>query len=193
MKTGKELIYKSLKDSSRLYLRLLEEGDLIEILAKGITRMLKKGRKVVLFGNGGSAADAQHIATEFVGGFRDHKRKSLPALALTTDTSALTAIGNDYSFDEIFSRQVEGLVNPGDVVIALSTSGNSKNVIAGIRAANLKNAVTIGFTGESGGYLKDCCDFCLCVPSDDTPKIQEAHITIGHILAELVEQNFKEN
>jgi D-sedoheptulose 7-phosphate isomerase len=117
----------------------------------------------------------------------------LPALALTTDTSALTAIGNDFSFDDVFSRQVEAMVNAGDVVIAISTSGNSENVLLGAKAAKARKATVIGFTGETGGKLKAECDICFCVPSTNTPRIQEAHITTGHILCAIVEQVLAKN
>jgi D-sedoheptulose 7-phosphate isomerase len=138
------------------------------------------------FGNGGSAADAQHLAGEFVGRFY-LERGALPAVALTVNTSILTAIGNDYGFDRIFARQLEALGRPGDVAIGLSTSGNSRNVVEGLRTAKQLGLLTVALTGRSGGRLKDEADFCLCVPSDDTPRIQESHILIGHIWAELVE------
>ncbi len=160
----------------------------IEKAADILVDAYRQGKKMVLFGNGGSASDAQHIATELVSGFTIHDRPSLPALALTTDTSALTAIGNDFSFDQVFSRQVESMVNTGDVVIAITTSGNSKNVIQAAQMARKKGATVVGFTGETGGKLKEFCDICICVPSKDTPRIQESHITVGHILCALVEQ-----
>lgn len=146
---------------------------------------LARGGKLVLFGNGGSAADAQHIAAEFVGRF-ETERAPLPAIALTTNTSALTAIGNDYAFATIFERQVQALVAEHDVVIGLSTSGNSENVLKGIRMAQSLGAKTIGFSG-SGGQLKTIVDVALTVPSTHTPRIQEAHIFLGHSLTHAVE------
>lgn len=150
---------------------------------------LKNGKKVLLMGNGGSAADAQHIAAELIGRFKVD-RKALPAIALTTDTSILTAVGNDYSFDDVFSRQVAALANEGDIVIGISTSGSSPNVLNGIRAAKEIGCKTIGMTGKDGGELARLADLSLIVPSQETPRIQEAHITIGHIICSLVEQSF---
>jgi D-sedoheptulose 7-phosphate isomerase len=181
-------IPKVLLETSGVLADLAKDTSTIEKIADVLIAAYKKGNKMVLFGNGGSAADAQHLATELLGGFTNHHRKSLPALALTTDTSALTAIGNDYSFDDVFSRQVQAMVNPGDVVIAISTSGNSKNVLLGAREARARKATVVGFTGDTGGKLKAESDICLCVPSANTPRIQEAHITVGHILCAMVEQ-----
>ena len=147
----------------------------------------RAGGKVVLFGNGGSAADAQHIAGELIGQFA-FKRKPLPAIAFTTDTSILTAVANDYGYNKVFSRQVEALVDKGDVVVGISTSGDSPNVIEAIEEAKRKEAKTIGLTGGGGGKLAMVVDLALVVPSDSTPRIQEAHITIGHIVCELVER-----
>lgn len=146
----------------------------------------RDGGKVLIAGNGGSAADAQHIAAEFVGRFK-MERKALPAIALTTNTSILTAIGNDYEYDMVFSRQAEALVQPGDVFIGISTSGNAESVIRAVEAARAKGAFAIGMTGRDGGRLAQCVDIALKVPSDDTPRIQETHITIAHIICELVE------
>lgn len=159
----------------------------IERIVGLIVTAYKTGGKVVLFGNGGSAADAQHIAGELVGRFK-LERQALPAIALTTNTSILTAVANDNGYETVFSRQVEALVTEKDVAIGISTSGNSPNVIEAIKAAKMKNAKTIGMTGESGGRLAEVADLVLAVPSDDTPRIQEAHITIGHIICELVER-----
>ncbi len=186
-------IVDTLRESSQVLAKLAETPQTIRQIAKVLVDAYKKGGKMVLFGNGGSAADAQHLATELLGGFTIHKRASLPALALTTDTSALTAIGNDFSFDDVFARQVEAMVNPGDVVIAISTSGNSENVLRGAKAAKIRKATVVGFSGESGGKLKALCDICLCVPSANTPRIQEAHITVGHILCATVEQVLAKN
>jgi len=167
---------------------MAKDTETIEKIAEVLVSAYRKGNKMVLFGNGGSAADAQHLATELLGGFTNHSRKSLPALALTTDTSALTAIGNDYNFEEVFSRQVDAMVNAGDVVIAISTSGNSKNILKGALAAKARKATVVAFTGADGGKLKDICDIALRVPSNNTPRVQEAHITVGHIVCAIVEQ-----
>lgn len=144
------------------------------------------GNKLLVAGNGGSAADAQHIAAEFVSRF-NFDRPGLPALALTTDTSILTAIGNDYGYEKLFRRQVEANGVEGDVFLGISTSGNSPNVIEALEAAKLKGIITFGMTGESGGKMADLCDHCLCVPDGDTPRIQEAHILIGHTFCAMVE------
>ena len=154
-----------------------------ELLIEGFRRR----NKVILFGNGGSAADAQHIAAEFVGRFA-FNRAALPALALNVNTSCITAIGNDYGFDLVFSRQIEALGHAGDVAIGISTSGNSPNVLQGISVSRKMGLHTIALCGRSGGKLKSAADYCLCVPSDETPRIQECHILIGHIISELVER-----
>lgn len=151
-----------------------------------VTDCLKRGNKVLLFGNGGSAGDAQHIAAEFTGRFVK-ERKSLAAIALTTDTSALTAIANDYGFEYIFSRQVEGLANAGDVLLGISTSGNSENVINALKMGQQLNCKTIGLTGRDGGAMKNCCELNIIVPADDTARIQEMHILIGHIICTAVD------
>jgi D-sedoheptulose 7-phosphate isomerase len=158
----------------------------IHALGERLRDCLNSGNKILLMGNGGSAADCQHIAAEIVGRYK-RERRGLPAIALTTDTSILTSVGNDYGFEYIFSRQVEALCAPNDIVIGLSTSGNSANVVAGIQAAKQAGAYTVGLTGASGGRLADLCDVTLAMPSSDTPRIQEAHILIGHILCELAE------
>lgn len=160
-------------------------GEIARIARRAISAYRRK-RKLILFGNGGSAADAQHIATELVCRF-EKERRSLMAIALTTNTSMLTAISNDYTFNRVFSRQVESCVSPGDVVIGISTSGNSENVLEGLRAARRRGAVVIGFSGRTGGKLKRLCHLCLCVPSENTARIQEGHITVGHILCGLIE------
>ncbi len=144
------------------------------------------GNKLLVAGNGGSAADAQHIAAEFVSRF-NFDRPGLPALALTTDTSILTAVGNDYGYDQLFRRQLEANGLAGDVFLGISTSGNSPNILMALEAARLKGITTVGLTGASGGKMRDLCDHCLCVPSGDTPRIQEAHIVIGHTLCAMVE------
>ena len=147
---------------------------------------LEKGRKILICGNGGSAADSQHMAAEFVGRFVK-ERQSLPALALTVDTSLLTAVGNDYGFDYVFSRQVEGLGQEGDVLIAISTSGNSANVVRAVKTAKEKGLFVIGMTGENGGVLAKESDLCLAVPSQVTARIQEMHIMIIHMICEIAE------
>ena len=150
--------------------------------------VLRRKGKVLLFGNGGSAADAQHIAAELIGRFR-RERKGLPAIALTVNTSSLTAIANDYGFDHVFARQIEALGKPGDVAVALSTSGKSASVVNAIDAAKAGGLVTIGLTGATGGALSGRVRHCLQVPSDITPRIQEAHIWIGHVLCEWIEDS----
>ena len=157
-------------------------------LAQATEEALRAGWRVYLFGNGGSAADAQHIAAELQGRLR-RDRPSLPVLALTTNTSTLTALANDYSFREIFSRQLEGLVEPGDIVIGITTSGQSANVLAGLRAARKKGALTAALTGSATQKIKPLADFLLAVPSRDTQRIQEVHILLGHILCDLIESN----
>ena len=179
-----------LKESVRVKEELIEMGPelrKIEQVSGAIVRALKRGRKVILFGNGGSAADAQHIACELAGKFR-LERKGLPAIALTTNTSSLTAIANDFGYEMVFARQVEGMVERGDVVVGISTSGRSPNVIRGLEAAKREGAMTVGLTGAKGGKLKELVDICIHVPSEDTARIQEAHITIGHIICQLVEE-----
>lgn len=151
-----------------------------------ITKSIKNGNKIILFGNGGSAADAQHMAAEFIGRFMK-ERKSFPAIAISTDTSVITAIGNDYSFDRIFSRQIESLVKKGDVIIAISTSGRSKNILEGLKASKKLGAKVISLTGKNGTKMKLKSDVFLNVPSVETSRIQEAHRTIIHIICEIVE------
>ncbi len=158
----------------------------IEEASKMLVETLKNGNKVLLCGNGGSASDAQHISAELVGRYKN-ERRGLPAIALTTDTSALTAIGNDYGFDRIFDRQVEALVNEGDLLIGISTSGNSLNVLSALLLAKEMGAKTLGLSGKGGGKLNYACDVNLVIPSEDTPRIQEMHILIGHILCQGVD------
>jgi len=158
-------------------------------IANAIAESLQRGGKVLFFGNGGSAADAQHFAAELVGRYL-HDRKALAAIALSVNTSAVTAIANDYSYDEIFSRQIEAFGRAGDVAVGISTSGTSPNVVLGLEAAKRAGLVTVALTGSSGHDLSDSTDFCVCVPSDDTPRIQETHVLLGHIVCELVESRF---
>ena len=166
-------------------------GHSVEIAAKLCIDCLKNGNKIILFGNGGSAADAQHIAAELVGRYKT-KRKGLAAIALTTDTSALTAIGNDYGYDRVFDRQVEALANTDDVAIGISTSGRSTNVVSALKLANELGCKTIGFSGRSGGEITDVCDTNIVVPAQDTARIQEMHIVIGHIICHLIDHAFSE-
>jgi D-sedoheptulose 7-phosphate isomerase len=183
---------KSIEGSIAVKQRLLRDTTLVSSIARVSEVSLaaiKGGNKLLLFGNGGSAADAQHIAAEFVGRFA-FDRPAMPALALSVNTSCVTAIGNDYGFDQVFSRQLEALARPGDVAIGFSTSGNSPNVLHGISTAKKMGLHTVALTGTPGGKLKQATelDHCLCVPSSETPRIQECHILIGHIVSELVEQ-----
>ena len=164
----------------------------IEKSIQTIVKCLKKGNKVVLFGNGGSAADAQHIAAEFIGRFKIN-RKSLPAIALSNNSSTITAISNDFSFDSVFSRQCESLISKGDVVIGISTSGNSLNVKKGINTSKKNGAITIGLLGNKGGSIKRHVDIPLIVNSTSTPHIQEVHRTIYHIICEIVEKELVES
>lgn len=151
-----------------------------------VVRAFQQGNKVILFGNGGSAADAQHVAAEFVGRFA-FNRAPLPALALSVNTSCLTAIGNDYGFEQVFSRQLEAVGRSGDIAIGITTSGNSPNVLQAMTAAKRIGIHTVGLTGARGGKLAQLVDHCICVPSEVTPRIQECHILVGHIISELVE------
>ena len=183
---------KSIEASIAVKQSLLRDTALISSIARVsevLFTALKRGNKLLLFGNGGSAADAQHIAAEFVGRFA-FDRPALPALALSVNTSCVTAIGNDYGFDQVFSRQLEALARSGDVAIGLSTSGSSPNVLHGVSTAKKIGLHTIALTGTPGGKLKQAADVdhCLCAPSSDTPRIQECHILIGHIVSELVEK-----
>jgi len=187
MKMDINKIEMQLKESADAKMEMAGNSDEILKIAELIVNCYRSGRKVVLFGNGGSAADAQHLAAEFVSKFR-LERRGLPAIALNTNTSIMTAIANDYEFGRIFERQVESIVNEGDVAIGITTSGDSDNVIRGLLKAKEKNATTIAFTGRSGGKVKDVADITLKVPSDDTPRIQEVHITVGHIICEIVEE-----
>ncbi len=159
----------------------------LETIAEAILKAFRNGGKLLLCGNGGSAADCQHIAAEFIARFK-LERKSLPAIALTTDTSILTALANDYSYDRVFSRQVEGLGAPGDVLIGLSTSGNSKNVLEAVRTAKAQGLVTVGVTGGAGGELAKLCDLVFFARTPMTPHIQEIHITSLHAVSEVVEK-----
>lgn len=160
---------------------------LIAAVAEAILKAMQRGGKLLLFGNGGSAADAQHIAAEFVGRF-GMERCALPAIALSVNTSCVTAIGNDYGFDQVFARQIEAFAKPGDVAMGISTSGKSANVLLGLAKGKQMGLTTVAMAGESGGKMKDEADYCICAPSSETPRIQECHILIGHAIAELVEK-----
>ena len=163
----------------------------IEIAANLCIDSLKKDNKILLFGNGGSAADAQHIAAELVGRYKT-ERKGLSAIALTTDTSSITSIANDYGYLNVFSRQVEALANKGDILIGISTGGTSANVISALKLANDLGCITIGLSGKSGGEFNSLCDINIVVPSEDTPRIQEMHIVIGHIICHLIDEEFSD-
>ena len=162
-------------------------AEVVEAVAAEMTACLKAGGKICFMGNGGSAADSQHLAAEFVGRFQ-MERKALPSIAFTTDTSILTAVANDYGYEAVFERQVEALVTPADVVVGISTSGNSPNVVRAMQRAEKIGACTVGFTGGSGGELAKSCRHCLVVGSDKAARIQEGHILAGHALCELVEE-----
>jgi D-sedoheptulose 7-phosphate isomerase len=180
-------IRKLFEESAAVKRRFVEEhASRIESAARRMAEALRRGQKLLFAGNGGSAADAQHLAAEFVNRFIK-ERPGLPAIALTTDSSALTAIGNDLGFDEVFARQVEALGRPGDVLVAISTSGNSPNVLRAVEAAGRLGLLTIGFTGGSGGRLAGLAEIVFVVPSGETPRIQETHITLGHALCGLVD------
>lgn len=168
----------------------MTSNSLIEKSANIIVESFKKGGKLLIAGNGGSAADSQHFATELVGRFKK-ERRALPAIALTANTSILTAIANDYSFDKVFSRQIEALAKNGDVFFAISTSGNSANIVEGIRAAKKIGCLVIGLTGKAGGKMKDICDILINVDFDDTPRIQENHILIIHSICEIIENSYE--
>ena len=155
--------------------------------AAAIVKAVKAGGKVLVFGNGGSAADAQHVAAELVGRL-ERERGAIAAVALSSDSSILTAVANDYGFERVFARQVEALGAPGDVFVAISTSGRSANILRAIEAARARSLRVVGFTGENGGEMAALCDFCLQVPSAETPRIQEGHSVLGHLLCALVEQ-----
>lgn len=185
----KERAIKAFEESAEVKRRFVREhADRIVQVAQLITRALREGRKVLLFGNGGSATDASHIAAEFVG--RYHRdRAALPALALGTDMAALTCIANDYEYAEIFARQIAAHGQKGDIAIAISTSGNSSNVLKGVEAARARGLITVGWTGGTGGKLAGLVDHCFIVPSAVTARVQESHITLGHVLCELIEES----
>ncbi|MBA4322668.1 MAG: phosphoheptose isomerase [Odoribacter sp.] len=185
-----EEIKKQIEESVRVKNLLLKDEKILREIEQAsdlCISALKSGLKIILAGNGGSAADAQHIAGELVNRF-GFDRPGLSAISLTTDTSIITSISNDYGFEKLFSRQIQALGKKGDVLIAISTSGNSPNIIEAIKEAKKTGIITIGLTGKSGGRMLQFCDLCLKVPSDGTARIQEAHILIGHIICSLIEK-----
>lgn len=190
-----EQIKQIIRSSVNVKQQILENGILlnqIEKITEAVTTAFENGNKVLFCGNGGSAADAQHLAAEFSGRFYTD-RDALPSEALHCNTSYLTAVANDYGYDVVYSRIIQGTGKPGDVLIGLSTSGNSKNIVNAMEVARTKGMITISFTGASGGKLKDLSDYLVNVPSTDTPRIQESHIMVGHIICELVEKNLFTN
>jgi D-sedoheptulose 7-phosphate isomerase len=187
--TSLDIVRAQLIEHAETIERLHELAPLISDLAGRIIKCLEAGGKVLFFGNGGSAADAQHLAAEFVVRFRLN-RKALPAIALTTDTSILTACGNDFGFDTIYARQIEALANKEDVVIGISTSGNSPNVIAALSAAKSKGSLTVTFTGQKSNKCSDIADLAFQAPSSVTARIQECHLLAGHIICELIDEHF---
>lgn len=186
----KEKIKKQIKESAELKLKLLEASSLLSDIEKASIAIIKAFRchhKLLIAGNGGSAADAQHIAAEFVNKF-NFDRRGLPAIALTTDTSILTSVGNDSSFQRIFARQVSAIGNEGDILMVISTSGKSSNLIEAIKEAQDKRMLTIGIIGSTGETMKGLCNICIVIPSEETPRIQEAQIMIEHIICSIVEE-----
>jgi D-sedoheptulose 7-phosphate isomerase len=186
-------IRAALEDSARVKLAVAEaQASLIAKMAAIMVERLRSGGKVVWLGNGGSAGDAQHLAAELVSRFQ-RERAAIPSMSLGTNNSVLTAIGNDYGYNRVFARQVEALVTERDVVVGISTSGRSPSVLLAMAAARLKGAHCLGLTGQNGQALADACDLCLMVPSEATARIQETHISVGHVLCELVEDAFAES
>src|SRR5258705_8272750 len=186
-----EHVTNSLKEGADLRNKLARQcGPAIVEGAAMLAECLEAGGKLLFFGNGGSAADAQHLAAEFVGRFV-RERVGLPAIALTTDSSILTAVGNDYGFEQIFSRQIQALARPGDVAVAITTSGNSPNVIEGVKAAKKYNLKTIGLSGKDGGLLAKEADVAITIASTSTARIQECHIGVGHLLCQLTEEDLE--
>ena len=188
MEQIKKIIAASI-DVKKLILENDELVSTIDKVVEVISAAFQNGKHVYFCGNGGSAADAQHLAAEFSGRFYTD-RKALPAEALHCNTSYLTAVANDYGFDEIYSRLIDGIGEQGDVLVGLSTSGNSPNILKAFKTAKKKEMITIGFTGKSGGEMRQLCDHLINIPSSDTPRIQESHIMVGHIICQLVEENF---
>ena len=188
----KENIRSIIQASIDCKIALSENEELISVIERAveiITKAFRQGNKILFCGNGGSAADAQHLAAEFTGRFYKD-RQALPAEALHVNTSYLTSVANDYGFDQVYSRMINGIGKKGDVIVALSTSGNSANILNAVKTAKEKEMTVIGFTGQSGGEMKDACDLLLNVSSTDTPRIQETHILAGHIICQLVESAY---
>ncbi|MBB1094452.1 D-sedoheptulose 7-phosphate isomerase [Rhodopseudomonas palustris] len=186
----KNYIIKQIADSAATKQAILENNDLLDTIvtvAQACVEVYRKGKKTILAGNGGSAADAQHIAAELVGRY-GFDRPSIPSLALTTDTSNLTAIGNDYGYDKVFSRQLEGMAQEGDLFIGISTSGNSQNIITAFESARDRGVTTVALVGRDGGKMAEMADYAIIIPSNATPRIQESHILIGHILCDIIEK-----
>ena len=181
-----EFLLSELQAHTEMFAQLQSLFPQVKAVANEMRATLQRGGKILIMGNGGSAADSQHIAAEIVGRYKK-ERRGWPAIALTTDTSILTSVGNDYGYDYIFARQIEALCRPEDLVIGITTSGNSKNVVNAIIEANSIGATTVGLTGGTGGKLTELCKFNLVMPSSDTPRIQEAHIFIGHSLCGMLE------
>ncbi|MBN8782917.1 MAG: phosphoheptose isomerase [Sphingobacteriales bacterium SCN 48-20] len=187
-----EKIKQLIQASISVKQQLMEDDALVSVIgtvADVITNAFRDGKRVYFCGNGGSAADAQHLAAEFSGRFYTD-RKALPAEALHCNTSYITAVGNDYSYDVIYARLIDGIGQPGDVLVGLSTSGNSANIIKAFEVARERGMVTVGFTGQTGGQLKALSDHLINIPSTDTPRIQESHILAGHIVCQLVEETY---
>jgi D-sedoheptulose 7-phosphate isomerase len=184
------MIIEEIEESIKVKQQILksEIPNSIDVIADLIIEQFKNGKKLLLAGNGGSAGDSQHLATEFVARFETN-RIALPAIALSTDSSLLTAIGNDFSFENIFSRQIEALGNKGDIFIAISTSGNSKNIVKAVEIAKQKQLITVSLTGQNGGKIAKLTDYAIQIPSSRTSRIQEAHIMVGHILCSTIEKN----
>ena len=185
----KSIIINEFAEHLKVAQKISSLTDQVEIAVQLCIDSLQNGGKILIFGNGGSAADAQHIAAEMVGRYKV-ERKGLAAIALTTDTSALTSIGNDYGYNHVFDRQVEALANQGDVAIGISTGGSSNNVISALRLAKDMGCKTVGFSGRDGGEMNTLCDINLIVPAEDTPRIQEMHIVIGHTICHLIDLEY---
>ncbi|MEG6504933.1 D-sedoheptulose 7-phosphate isomerase [Nitratidesulfovibrio sp. 1201_IL3209] len=191
--TARQIVLEHAAEGARLRERYFQQhADHVVELARQMALTLARGRKIMFCGNGGSAADAQHLAAEFVNRFM-MERPPLPALALTTDTSILTAIGNDYGFEQVFQKQVQALGQAGDMLVGISTSGNSPNVVLALKAAREKGVTTVGMTGRGGGEMAPLCDYLLDVSDRRTPLVQEIHITVGHLLCQLTDHFLFEN
>jgi D-sedoheptulose 7-phosphate isomerase len=183
---------KAIAEHLRVIQQVEAQQPVLEAIARALAVTLRAGGKILWCGNGGSAADSQHLAAEIVGRYR-RERRGLPSVALTTDTSILTAVGNDYGYDAVFSRQVEALGNPGDLLVGISTSGNSRNVVAALEVARSQGVLTVAFTGAGGGKMGTIADHLFAVASSDTARIQEAHILAGHMLCDWIELDWLES